>query len=70
MPFDRNVMVLVVIIIFYHLILLKCVLNNFRSLQFLKFGEFFQPARLFHPTRLFDTLEYLGLYLEYLTKVY
>ena len=34
-------------------------LNNFRSPKFHKFGDFFQPARLFHPTRLLDTLEYV-----------
>ena len=57
-------MVLIYIIRFDHQILLSCVWNNFRSQKFHKFGDFFQPARLFHPARLLDTLEYLFLKLD------
>ena len=55
-------MSLAFIIIFYPQILLRCVLNNFRSPKFHKFGDFFQPACLFHPARLLDTLEYTFAY--------
>jgi len=57
LPLDRNIMSLVFIIIFYPQILLRCVINNFRSPKFHKFGDFFQPARLFHPVYLLHTLE-------------
>ena len=56
-PFEGNMIVLVIIMPFYHQKLLRCISNTLRSPKFPKFGGIFQPARLFHPTRLFDTLE-------------
>ena len=60
MSFDENMIILVIIICFYDQKLFRCIPNTFRSQNFPKFGGIFQPARLFHPARLFDTLEYLS----------
>ena len=37
---------------------LRSPLHNFLSQKIAKIGNFFPPTRLFHPTRLLDTLEY------------
>ena len=60
MSFDRIMMVLVFIVMFYYYILHRCVLNNFRSPKFHKFGGIFQPARLFHPACMFITYHRVG----------
>ena len=44
MSFDRIMMVLVFIVIFYYYILHRCVLNNFTSLKFNKFRDFYHTC--------------------------
>ena len=59
--FARNMIVLIIFSLLYHPKNLRLVLNNFWHSKSPKFGRFFQPALLLHPTPLLDRLEYFWI---------